>query len=645
MRIGDTRGRAARIRPGRIGIGFGIGIGIGIETDRIGEAAPRGTASDGRNADDRGAASGMGLRRRVGSRDPRVAEHHRGAVMGLTSALNTSLNGLVLNETSIDVLGNNIANAGTNGFKSSSVLFTTQLARTLSVGSRPTGDNAGTNPRQIGLGALVSAVTKDFTQGSITNSTSPSDLAIQGDGFFVLDGKDGIVYSRNGNFVMNSENILANSEGLRVQGYGVDSDFNLVTTQLDDIEIPVGNLIIAQETNNVSFNGALLSIGDAGTTGTQLLGEALTDVSGGTASVDPVGAATLLSSVYQDGSTTPLFTVGETLSFEGRKGGRSVEPNTLLVTAGTTLGDLMTLMDETLGIQSGGTIPTVPATPGVSVNAGGQIVIQGNYGTVNDLDVTVGDLTSNGATVPIAFIPQNPADGESASTDFIVYDSLGEAVVVKLTTVLESRTSSSTTFRWFLESGDDSSTDIALANGTIVFDGNGQLVSGGTSTFSIDRDLTAATSPLLVTADFTNISGISTAAAGSRLALATQDGSAPGTLTGFVIDDLGLIVGVFDNGITRTLGQVALARFANPQGLLEVGKTAYREGVGSGSPFVTTPGSFGAGTLRAGAIELSNTDIGRNLIDLIVASTNYRSNARVISSVQQLVDELLVLGR
>src|SRR5262245_52827501 len=132
--------------------------------------------------------------------------------MGLTSALNTSLNGLILNETTIDVLGNNIANAGTNGFKDSTVLFTSHLARTLGVGSRPTADNGGTNPRQVGLGAATAAIRKDFTQGSITNSTSPSDLAIQGDGFFILTGSEGDVYSRSGNFSLNSDSKLVNDQ-------------------------------------------------------------------------------------------------------------------------------------------------------------------------------------------------------------------------------------------------------------------------------------------------------------------------------------------------------------------------------------------------------------------------------------------------
>ena len=128
--------------------------------------------------------------------------------MGLTTALNTSLNGLTLNETAIEVIGNNIANAATNGFKSSAVQFTTQLSRTLSVGSDPQGVNGGTNPRQVGLGSTTAAIRRDFSQGAITTSTSPSDLAIEGEGFFVLSGSEGQVYSRNGNFTLNNQSQL-----------------------------------------------------------------------------------------------------------------------------------------------------------------------------------------------------------------------------------------------------------------------------------------------------------------------------------------------------------------------------------------------------------------------------------------------------
>jgi flagellar hook protein FlgE len=148
---------------------------------------------------------------------------------------------------------------------------------------------------------------------------------------------------------------------------------------------------------------------------------------------------------------------------------------------------------------------------------------------------------------------------------------------------------------------------------------------------------------MIITADLGDISGISST--GSTLNLTQQDGTSPGTLTSYVIDEQGVINGAFDNGIVRTLGQIVLARFSNPGGLLQDGFDNWKEGISSGLPQLTTPGSFGSGTIRSGSIELSNTDIGRNLVDLIVASTNYRGNARVISSVDQLVNELLVLGR
>jgi flagellar hook protein FlgE len=563
--------------------------------------------------------------------------------MGLTSALNTALNGLTLNETSIDVLGNNIANAGTNGFKSSQVLFTTQLARTLSVGSRPTATSGGTNPRQIGLGATSAAITKDFTQGSITNSSSPSDLAIQGDGFYIVAGPEGNLYTRNGNFSLNSDSLLTNAQGLKLQGFGVDDDFNLITTQLVDITIPLGNLNVAQQTQNLSLSGALLPSGVLGSLGSQHLSEVLTDSSTSANAT----AASLLTDI-QNSSSVNLFTLGETLTFSPRKGGRTLEPLSLTVTATTTTADLTTLIDNTIGIHSGGTIPNDPnagpGQPGVTI-VGGQIQVTGNRGTVNDIDFAVGDLTSNGITVPITFNKTETADGESAITDFVVFDSLGQQVTVKLTAYLESRNSSSTTYRYLIESTDDSDADVVVGNGTLVFDSLGNISAGATGTMSIDRNSTAAVSPMQITIDFSGISGISSQSAGSTLSLSGQDGSGPGTLTNFVIDETGVINGLFDNGVIRTLGQVTLARFANTQGLLEAGSGAFREGVSSGPPFLATPGNFGAGTVRAGAIELSNTDIGRDLVNLIVASTNYRGNARVISSVQQLVDELLILGR
>jgi len=570
--------------------------------------------------------------------------------MGLTSAMNTSLNGLSLNETMIDVLGNNIANAGTNGFKASTVRFQTQLSRTLSVGSAASATDGGTNPRQIGLGASVSVISRDFTQGSVTNSTDPADLAIQGDGFFIVDGNDGQVFSRNGNFSLSAQNLLINDQGFFVQGYGIDQDFNLINTTLANLSIPIGSLNIAQRTANVEMAGALKSTGDVATDGTAMLSDVLTDT---VTSANATGTALLVNIQNdQNGTPTNLFTNGQTLSFAPQKGGRTLDPVSLTVTATTTISDLMTLITDTIGIETTSGDPNIPVpndggtgmAPGATISAG-RIQLVGNTGSVNDFTISVGDLQTNGSPVPLQFNKSQSADGESTGTDFIVYDSLGQAVEMRMTAALESRTSGQTTFRYYIESPDDARTGVAVANGVITFNGVGEVSAGGLTTFSLDRSNTAAVSPMQVTIDFSQISGILSANAPSQVGLKYQDGAAPGTLQNFVVDESGVINGVFDNGLTRVLGQVVLARFANPDGLIERGATTFKEGVSSGSAQLATPGTLGAGTIRAGSIELSNTDIGKSLVDLIVASTNYRGNARVISSVQQLVDELLLLGR
>jgi flagellar hook protein FlgE len=264
---------------------------------------------------------------------------------------------------------------------------------------------------------------------------------------------------------------------------------------------------------------------------------------------------------------------------------------------------------------------------------------------VNDFTMTVGDLLANGTASPLVFTKSQSANGESSGTDFIIYDSLGQAIKMRMTATLESQSSGQTTFRYYIECPDDARSSIAISNGTITFNGVGEVSKGGTSSFSLDRSNTAAVSPMQVNIDLSQLSGILSASSPSQFGMKTQDGAPPGTLQSFVVDESGMINGVFDNGLTRTLGQVVLARFANPGGLVESGSTSFKEGVSSGTAQLSAPGTLGAGTIRAGSLELSNTDVGKSLVDLIVASTNYRANSRVISSVQQLVDELLQLGR
>lgn len=816
--------------------------------------------------------------------------------MGLASALTTALTGLTAAETTIDVVGNNLANANTVGFKASSASFATQFLQTLALGAMPTSDSGGTNPRQIGLGTMVADITPNFNQGTIEVSSNPTDIAIQGEGFFIVEGQQNErLYTRNGIFKLNSQNQLVTITGNRVLGYGIDENFQVQQTDLQPITIPIGSEAVAKATENVYLEGTLSPVGDIATTAsriqTPVLGDGrysrpegrltpgyspepnvtlttansqstggglvagttyeyrivfahgqyipgppqapppmsegmysaiisgtvgaaddsleltnlpsdptgnydyiriyrraagetdfrfVDEVAMGTANyldtkpdaaLGPTLNTTLLSGNFtyyvafekdgrisrpgpisdpinvlngrvvltnlptgdptewnnryiyrycatdsqyhlvavvngvsdpnvvltdfisedeliarpvldmdgpkiipstklvdvlrRDGSTYEHVFQEGVLEFAGIKGGRTLDKKTLEITSSTTVQDLIDFMVAAMGIQlptddPSNPIPKSPppdppaepqTSPGGLVSVDGRIILTGNNGRDNAIDIGMSGMLMrlpNGvtSTVNLPWTTIQEAVGESAVTDFLVYDSLGIPIRVRLTAVLESRDSTKTVYRWFADSPDNdplSGSDISVGTGLIYFDGQGNFIAATNSKISIERRHVSARSPLEFSLDFSKISGL--AAKESTLMVSRQDGSAPGVLTSFIIGEDGLIRGVFSNGVTRDLGQIMLARFANPAGLVQRGQNLFAEGVNSGLPVQGKPGEQGIGTLVAGAVELSNTDIGGSLIDLILASSMYRGNTRVISTVQQMLDELLSLRR
>ncbi len=816
--------------------------------------------------------------------------------MGLASALSTALTGLTAAETTIDVVGNNLANSNTVGFKASTASFSTQFLQTLSLGSQPTTASGGTNPRQVGLGTMVSDITPNFNQGTLEISSNPTDLAIQGDGFFIVEGSQGeTLYTRNGIFKFNSQNEMVTITGNRLLGFGIDDNFQIQRTSLVPIEIPLGAAAVAQSTSNVYLEGTLSPDGDLATQAqriqTGILGDStytappdsgtvsnaqqpsiitvvpnslpgdgtggstlvaadtyeyklvwgddyalgtptptesrpsdtfsetvaangdaieltglpttppsasythlrvyrrksgdtdfnyINQVAVGTttfsdatsdaaAAANPVLDETVLSGNYSyyvtyvaadgtesrpgplsgpinvtngritidnlpqaDIATTEWRTrkiyrslatdsstfhlVGEipnmdadqvfvdnytdaaisanptidldgpkigystrlvdvlsrdgsvynqvfeegTLEFTGEKGGRSLDTKEFTITSDTTVQELINFMDDSMGIQSAASDPVFPIpgdmgtgtsiSPGGLVSSDGRIILTGNNGVDNAIDIGLsGMLLDSGTTTENINLPWGvlqEAVGESAVTDFLVYDTLGIPIQVRLTCVMEERDSTSTTYRWFADSPDNdptTGTEIAVGTGRVTFDGEGNLIAVSEATVSIERRNVSSASPLEFDLDFGNMSGL--AADESSLAVSRQDGSGPGVLTSFIVGEDGVIAGVFSNGVTRDLGQLRLARFSNNSGLEQKGENLFAEGVNSGLPVEGDPGEQGTGSIVSGAVELSNTDIGSNLIDLILASTMYRGNTRVITTAQEMLDELMALRR
>lgn len=811
--------------------------------------------------------------------------------MGLASALSTALTGLNAAETSINVIGNNLANSSTIGYKASSPVFATQFAQTTSLGSAPSGDSGGTNPSQIGLGVQVAEITPDFTQGTLQTSSNPSDMAIQGNGFFMVQGNTGqTLYTRDGEFQTNSENELVTASGDSLLGYGVNNDFDLNTTQLVPLTIPLGTSTVAQATQNVTLEGDLPPTGNvantaqiiqsavlgdssyasppagatasiavgpqtaptatvdtstpgglqAGTynykvvyttadgqqsdaesfsvtvpagdsnvsvdlsniptdstgtytgvqiyrtnnqsgagasptyyldasltnsqasagytdstddttlaTGTQLTsstisgnysyyvtfvkdgvpesqpspligplnvsndqvvlsdlptptgqyagGEvriyrntaadpsdfyAVATVPAGSSYVDntsdatitdtsnpnyeqldfngpPATTNTLLTNVqeYNGTSYTNPFTVG-TLTYTGSVGGTTLSPATFQITSTTTVQDLVNFLSQSSGIQPANADPTNPipgdssgAAQGGLVLGDGQIQIVSNNGTGNAVSIPLSAFqmqpANGGATTDpnLNFTTTQSAVGQSASTNFIAYDSLGIPVSVNVTMTLQSVSGNSTTYRWYASSPDNQPTSgysTAVGTGLVTFDGNGNVESVTNDTVSIQRSNVASGS-LQFNLNFNQVSGLSTTT--PTLSVTNQDGSAPGTLSSYNIGSDGTIQGVYSNGVTRTLGQIQLANFTNPAGLIQEGANTYSAGVNSGLPVQGTPGTQGIGTVVSGSLEESNTDIGTSLVDLILASTSYQGNAQVVTTTNQLFNDLLSLTR
>ncbi len=577
--------------------------------------------------------------------------------MASYTALFTGLTGLSVHARKLDVIGNNIANTNTTAYKSGRMLFETNFTRDFRLGSPPGTFSGGTNPTQIGLGVDIAGVRRNFNNGGFTPTGDPRDLAIDGGGFFIVDSNGSTVYTRAGSFRQDLDNNLVGLNGEKLQGFGVDDDFNVIEGALTDVNIPLGSRTIAEATTEALLAGNLNAAGSVPTTGSIITldadaaGAGFLTVSGGV----PIVAGTLLSDVEDpDNAGLALFSTGEVLRITGaEKGGKELPEADFTVTGATTVQDYMDFLVEALGIHNPGTANPDGNAPGITVDSSGRIQIVGNVGTASDLSIDQGDvrlLDSSGAQLLQPFVPDKTvaADGEAVRTTMVIFDSLGTQVSVDVTMTLESKAATGgTTWRYFIDSGDDTDIDLRLATGTVDFDGNGQLLDPLPISVTVDRVGTGAESPLSFDLLLTGDTGRTTALAEgpSTLVNVARDGLAPGTLENFSIGDNGLISGIFSNGAIRTLGQLAIATFTNDAGLVDAGGNNFNVGANSGPAIITNPGLLGAGRVVSGALELSNVDLGQEFIELILTQTGYSANTRIIQTANELMQQLLVLGR
>lgn len=578
--------------------------------------------------------------------------------MALTTAMFTGLTGLTTNSNLISVTGNNIANANTTGYKATRYTFETQISQTFRAGSGPSGAQGGTNPFQIGLGTRDGATTRNFNNGSIQTTGINTNMAIEGAGFFIVDNKGAQQYTRAGNFSLDRDFYLVDaSSGARVQGYSSNDDYEIIEGVLSDLSVPVGVATLAQATTTAQFSGNLNAAGDVATQGSINTSGVLNDAGGGLIN----GSENLVDLRDPSDLVTPLFAVGDVITITGvTKGGAEIPDATFEVgpanttnsdANGTTLAEFMAFLDEIIGIDS----VNDPAA-GVAVDAAnGTIVVTGNSGLeANDIVISPASIVVNAGsatpTTPFDWTKTQDADGESVRTTFVAYDSLGGTMNIEMSAVLEQKTNAGTVWRIYLASDDNqpaTGNDRLLSSTTLQFDTDGRLTSEDDIAFEIGRNNTGALTPQSITAAFTNPKG-SLSALESQDSLLTnfsRDGAPMGTLEDFSVDQNGRIAGVFSNGLVRDLGQVVLAQFSNPQGLQEIGGNFFIPTPNSGVAQIVTAGVGGAGRIVGGAIEGSNVDLTLEFINLIAAQTGFSAASRVLTTSNQLIQELLVTAR
>jgi flagellar hook protein FlgE len=494
------------------------------------------------------------------------------------------LSGLSASSSDLDVIGNNIANANTVGFKSGTAEFADMYANSIATAVN----------QQIGIGTKLAEVQQQFSQGTITSTNQALNVAINGNGFYQMNNNGTLTYSRNGVFQLDKNGFITNAQGLQLMGYAASNGGVINTAQTVPLQVPTAN--IAPTPTTTIAAGLNLNAQDDLMLGTPA-------VTAGT-----TNAGTLASN-------------GATIT--NAASGTNNDNYTITFTSATAY----TVTDNTLGTSTSG---TYTAGTAIALGNGQSITFSGTPATNDSYTV---------APTPIAF-NQSSSSTYNYSTSTTVYDTLGGSQQVNM---YFSKTAAGT---WNVYAG--TSTGTATLVGHANFDSSGKLIgttdATGTATsapytFNLSIPTTdGSATPQNITL---NIAGTTQYGGKDGVNSLQPDGYAAGQLTGFTVAADGTLTGNYSNGQTAALGQIVLANFANQNGLIDLGNNEYGATSASGVAQISTPGSTNHGVLQGGAVENSNVDLTSELVNLITAQRNYQANAQTIKT-QQTVDQTLI---
>ena len=542
--------------------------------------------------------------------------------MGLGGALNSGVSGIRLHQSMLDVIGNNLANVNTYGYKSSRLLFADLLSQTLSNGK-------GGNPMQVGKGVTTGSITSNFSQGTLETTNRPFDFALQGEGFFVLNGGGRDYFTRVGAFNVDSNNYLVDS----------NTGYQVMDTSGKAIEIPYGSTVMGKGTARVGLSGNL----DAeafNTTSEVLLMESPLTVNDGDQIADD-GSDDLND---LDSNTTD-YVSGDTILITGTKSdGTPISAEFAYGTNGTTVGELIDFLNssDVFGGDAG------DATASIDT-ATGKLKLKSNTSGQDELTLTLQDGGSN--------------TGETAWTDHV----FGGAVHTTSTDLFDAQgTRHTITFRFTKESdnlwdmtasmdsgdgdfkklNDDGITytdDNTISN--ISFNNDGTYSTSGDAVLTFRFSGQDATSIVFTLGSSEQSNGLTQNGGMATAAISNQDGYPYGTFDTVSVGSDGMLKALYTNGITQDITQLKIALFNNLNGLAKAGDNLFIQTTASGDATYIKAGSGRAGTVASGFLEGSNVDMATELTALITAQRGFQLNTKVITTADEILAEAVNLKR
>ncbi len=560
----------------------------------------------------------------------------------MSSALEASVLGMRAYQEMLNVTGNNIANADTIGYKEDRITFSDMFSRTLVRGMPGSDDVGGTNPVQVGLGVRVSAVSKNMSQGSFTSTEKEFDLAIDGEGFFVVSDGVSNLFSRAGTFDVDSEGYLVDpATGYRVQRIGTTGESaGFQVTGVNDILIPYRTQLPGNATQAISFKGNLsASDYEPTTTRLQACDVTYTRISGGLADE---------SMEFADIEQLQSFVDDDTIDISGRGTDGTAVTGTFTYGAandGTTLQDLLDKVVEAFG----GADECV-----ASIEEGKLTVSEAEAGySLMDVDLS---CSAHADAVAGDFDYMEVGGAAAQTTNISIYDGQSSDHSVTATFVRQDQHENVWDLVINTCTGATNITDRRIAG--ITFDENGvyQGVAehdyfGHTSSdagfsdldASIVLDFPGITRSQSVTGNFGRIGfydGLTQMGGDSSAGAVDQDGYGTGALQSINISGGGVINGTFSNGETQEIAELRIAVFDNAQGLERVGSNYYCHTPAAGS-IVYSGGTQGrAGAIRQSVLESSNVDIAREFTQLIIAQRGFQVNSRTVRVANTILQQL-----